>query len=178
MRLRRLLRQGHGEDGYTLIELLTVMVILTTILTALTALFMSGAKSELEQNRRYQAQQEARAALEQLRREVHCASGITATAGTPVSSITVALPAACPPTETSVVWSVVTSASGTGFQLNRAGVKVADNLTTQNAFTYYAPSASSLGKLHVNFPVNVHPSGASTTWTLVDDIVLRNTLRA
>ena len=178
MSLRRLLRQGRSEGGYTLIELLTVMVILTTVLTALTSLFIAGANSELLQNRKYQSQQEARAALERLRREVHCASGITATSGTPVASITVALPAACAPSETSVVWSVVTSGSGTGYQLNRAGVKVADNLSAQNVFTYYAPSASSLGRLHVSFPVNSHPAGGSTAWTLADDIVLRNTVRA
>jgi len=171
------LRRGREEGGYTLIELLIVMVILTIVLTALTILFVTGTRAELDSNRRYQAQHEARMALERLRREGHCASAITATSGVPTAAITMTLPAACPGSATSVVYAVSTSANG-GYALTRAGVLVADYLTQSNVFTYYAPSAASLGRLHVDFTVDVHPSGGSTSWHLVDDIVLRNTARA
>ena len=176
MRRLQFLRRGGREGGYTLIELLVVLVILTTVVTALTALYVSGANAEVQASRRSEAQQEARMAVERLRREVHCASAITP-AGTAVASVTVTLPAACPSPDTSVVWSTELVSSGR-YRLKRGSVVVADYLTSANVFTYTAPSAAALGKLHVNFPVNIDPSGGSPTWTLVDDIVLRNTTRA
>ena len=91
-RLRRL----RGDRGYTLVELLVVLAIFTTVVTALVSLFTSGAKAELDMNRRFEAQQNARLALDRMRRELHCASGITATPNTAVSSITVTLPSQCP----------------------------------------------------------------------------------
>ena len=81
-RLARLLR---GRRGYTLIELLAVMTIFLTIVTALTALFVTGAKAELESNRRFQAQQNARIAFDQMRREIHCGSALTFTSASSVS---------------------------------------------------------------------------------------------
>ena len=69
-RLRRL----RGERGYTLVELLVVLAIFTTVVTALVSLFTSGAKAELDMNRRFEAQQNARLALDRMRRELHCAT--------------------------------------------------------------------------------------------------------
>ena len=94
--IRERLRRLRGERGYTLVELLVVLAIFTTVVTALVSLFTSGAKAELDMNRRFEAQQNARLALDKLRRELHCSSGITATPGVAVSSITVALPSQCP----------------------------------------------------------------------------------
>lgn len=168
----KLVRRGDGEAGYSLVELMVVMVILATVLTALTTLFVSGTRAELDANRRFQAQQDARLALERLRREAHCASAIT----TPSGTLVLTLPAACPGPDTSVTYTVTTSS--VGFALQRAGVVVADFLTESNVFTYVPPSAASLGRLRVDFTVDVHPSGGSTSWHLVDDIVLRNTVRA
>ena len=53
-----LARVGSGRDagGYTLIELLGVLAIFLTIVTALTTLFISGSKAELDANNRFQAQ--------------------------------------------------------------------------------------------------------------------------
>ena len=177
MRRLQFLRRGGGEGGYTLIELLVVMVILTTILTAITSLYISGANAEVQASRRFEAQQEARMAVERLRRELHCASAITPAGASAVASVTVTLPAACPSPDTSIVWSTELVSSGR-YRLKRGSIMVADYLTSANVFTYTAPSTAALGKLHVSFPVNVHPSGGSPTWTLVDDIVLRNTTRA
>jgi hypothetical protein len=56
-------------------------------------------------------------------------------------------------------------------------VPIADYITTDDPFKYTAPSASSRGLLHVDFPVNVYPNEGWKRWRLVDDIVLRNTLR-
>ena len=56
---------------------------------------------------------------------------------------------------------------------------IADYITTAsgNAFTYTPNSATTRALLHVNFQVNINPNEGWKTWRLVDDIVLRNTLR-
>ncbi len=180
-RLRRL----RGERGYTLVELLVVLAIFTTVVTALVALFTSGAKAELDMNRRFEAQQNARLALDRMRRELHCASGITATPNTAVSSITVALPSQCPSSggsNISVVYDTSLVSAGR-YRVRRTvsgkTVVIADYITTAsgNAFTYTPNSPSTRALLHVDFYVNINPNEGWKTWRLVDDIVLRNTLR-
>jgi prepilin-type N-terminal cleavage/methylation domain-containing protein len=180
-----LARLRRDERGYTLVELLVVLAIFTTVVTALVSLFTSGAKAELDMNLRFQAQQNARLALDRMRRELHCASGITATPNTAVSSITVALPLQCPSSGGSAI-SVVYDASlvsANRYRIRRTvggtTVVIADYIKTPsgNVFTYTPQSASSRALLHVNFVVNINPNEGWKDWHLVDDIVLRNTLR-
>ena len=174
--MRRLCRRLRDQRGYSLVELIAVMAILMTILTALTTLFISGAKAELDSNRRFQAQQEARTAADRLRREVHCASNVTVTSA---ASITVSLPAHCPTAvggaTTNVVYDTA-QVSTNRFRLRRAGVRIADYLTVGNVFSYGKP-AGELGKLHLDFRVNTNPNEGWKTWRLQTDIVLRNTTR-
>jgi hypothetical protein len=61
--------------------------------------------------------------------------------------------------------------------LRRAGVRIADYITSPNAFTYTAPGIGTLGKLHLDLPVNVRANQTRETWKLAADIVLRNTTR-
>jgi Tfp pilus assembly protein PilW len=181
--IRRRLRRD--QRGYTLIELVVVLAIFMTIVTALVSLFTSGAKAELDMNRRFEAQQSARLALDRMRRELHCSSGITATPNTPVSSITVALPSQCPSSggvAVSVVYDTsLVSANRYKIRrtMNAKTVVIADYIRTANGkpFTYIPANASSRVILHVDFLVNVNPIEGWKDWHLVDDIVLRNTLR-
>ncbi len=173
-RLRRLLA---SERGYTLIELLQVTVILGVILAAITTLFVRASIAEVDMNRRFQAQQEARLAVDRMRREIHCASLVSPT-GTS-SSITVTLPSGCPTVggaPSTVVYDTLLVSAGR-YQLRRAGVRVADYVTAANVFTYTAQSTSGLGKLNVNLPVNLKPTDTGKEWRLDADIVLRNTTR-
>ena len=101
MTLPSLPAAGRQESGYSLVELIAVMSIFLLILTGLTTLFASGARAEMDLNRRFEAQQNARLALDKLRRELHCSSGIKATNDTPlpttpVTAIKVTLPSHCP----------------------------------------------------------------------------------
>jgi prepilin-type N-terminal cleavage/methylation domain-containing protein len=174
-RLRRLLA---SERGYTLVELLQVTLILGVVLGALTTLFVRASIAEVDMNRRFQAQQEARLAVDRMRREIHCASLITPTGSS--SAITVTLPAGCPTVggaATNVVYDTQLVSAGR-YQLRRAGIRVADYITSATVFTYAAQSTSSLGKLSVALPVNLKPSDTGKEWKLEADIVLRNTTRS
>jgi Tfp pilus assembly protein PilW len=179
----------RGEAGYGLVELIAVTTMFLIIMTALTTLFASGAKAELDLNRRFEAQQNARLALDKIRRELHCSNGITATndlalPATPVTAIKVSLAAHCPTaggTATTVVYdTALVSANRWELRRTKAGgptVRIADHLMNDDVFTYLAESTESRAKLHVDLPVNVNPNEGWKQWRLVDDIVLRNTLR-
>ena len=89
--LRKLRRHVTGQGGYNLIELLITVAILSTVVGALTVLFVQATNAEFDMNRRFQAQLAARQAIDKMRREIHCSSGITPTGAS--TSISVTLPA-------------------------------------------------------------------------------------
>ena len=177
----------RDRSGFTLVELLAVLAIFLVIVTALTTLFVSGSKAELDANHRFQAQQNARLALDRLRRELHCSSGVTNTTdrrltATPVSAIRVALLriARRPSAERrrSTTRPSRTAAAGGSLRVQGgSSIPIADYLVEDEVFTYTAASSDTRALLHVDFPVNVNPNEGWKTWRLVDDIVLRNTLR-
>jgi prepilin-type N-terminal cleavage/methylation domain-containing protein len=185
--LRCVFRRLRSRSGYTLIELVVVLSIFMIIVTALTQLFTSGARAELDMNRRFQAQQQARIALDRIRRELHCADSITpgtdADGDGSVTSISVSVPSQCPSAKGVAITVVYdTSSAGTNrWKVRRtqsgATIPIADYLTNNDVFKYTAPSSTSRGLLHVDFPVNIYPNEGWKQWRLVDDIVLRNTLR-
>ncbi len=182
-RLRRLLA---CEGGYSMIEVLQVMVILGVIVGALTALFVQASNAELDMNRRFQAQQQARVAVDRMRREIHCSNGISP-AGTS-ASIAVTVPSQCPTAggvpggpAITVTYRTVPVSSGR-FRLERqVGAApssiLADYIRVGDVFTYAVPTATSLGKLTVDLPINIQPPGSGSNWELVADMVLRNTTR-
>jgi prepilin-type N-terminal cleavage/methylation domain-containing protein len=184
--LRRLRRRCRvrGQAGYSMLELLMVMVILGTIIGAVTTLFVQAENAEFDMNRRYAAQQSARVAIDKMRREIHCASGITPT-GTS-SSISVTMPSQCPSVgggapggpPTTVTYDMNQVVAGQRYTLRRNSVVVADFSTLQNAFNYTAPvTGTSRGKLTVTLPINAKPGEPNKQWRLVADMVLRNTSR-
>jgi Tfp pilus assembly protein PilV len=172
LRLRRACLRARAEAGFTVPELLISMVILIVILTALTSILVTASRNQLEANRRFQVQVQARAGLADLRRELHCASvvtdtsGTSLTAGTAYSAITAQLGAACPSTSgaatTYSTWCTAASTLQTGdFALYRvtttttprptcatAGkVKWADYLTTSTPFCLPSSSVACSGVL-------------------------------
>ena len=188
--MRRLLRRLRADGGYTLVELIAVLAILMTVLTALTTLFVQGARAELEMNRRVEAQQGARLAADRMRRELHCANGVTLADADaivdPVTGqkiyrkITVNLPGYCKTAvggaATNVVYDTELVSDGR-YALRRAGVRIADYLTKEHVFSYVAPSSAARGRLHLDLPVNVTPDKPTKAWRLETNIVLRNTAR-
>jgi prepilin-type N-terminal cleavage/methylation domain-containing protein len=181
-RLATVARRLVCDRGYSLPEMLTVMVILGIVLGGLTAMFHAGVRAEVRANRELDAQQNARAALDRMRRELHCASAITASATTVSATLPGHCPSAVAATTTTVLYSFQ-NVSTSRYRLRRAvnggaAVTVADYLTTDNAFAYTAPSSSSLGRLSLDLQVNLKPNEGWKTWRLQTDIVLRNTTRS
>jgi prepilin-type N-terminal cleavage/methylation domain-containing protein len=183
-------RRLRGEEqGFSLIEMLTVMIIMSVVLTGLTTLFVQGSNAELDMNRRFEAQQDSRVALDKIRREIHCAQGAATTpASGEAPSITLDLPGQCPTAvgaaQTSVTWCSVLVSTGryklyrkVGVSCNATGVRWADYLTQANLFQYQAASSVSLAKVRVSFPIDVKSGDATPAYRLCDQIVLRNTLR-
>ena len=172
----------RDERGYTLIEMLTVLVIFGTVMSALMVLLVQGTGAEVDMNNRFQAQQNGRLALDKIRREAYCATAVTVSSA---SSVTLNLPCYCPTGNGSVTWCTVslgTSRYGlyrkAGATCDSTGVRWADYLTTANVFSYAAQSTTSLAKLSVDFPIDVKPSRPVDTYELKDDVVLRNSTRS
>jgi prepilin-type N-terminal cleavage/methylation domain-containing protein len=181
------------ESGFSLTEMLIVLAILGVVLAGLSQLFTSAMRSEVNQAKRFQAQQEARLALDGLRREIHCANKITSDGTTlavaadfPRSSIVINLGSYCTTSggsATDVTWCAL--GSGTRYALYRvvgttcsASVKKADYLTTSSVFSALVPAGSGAkAKLSIDLPVDADTSATGGVYRLQDDIVLRNTLR-
>ena len=191
------------EGGYSLVELLTVMAILGVVIGGISTLFVAGINSSADQTRRFQDQQNARLALNKMRREIHAACTVSnpSTYNTAESSITLYF-STCAAGSDTVTWC--TMGSGTRYGLYRivatsctgATAKFADYLTSPNIFTYLPPNShlgtlgggaaaittqdgsSSLPRLHVDLTVNEKTTNPRDGYHVVDDIAFRNGPRA
>jgi prepilin-type N-terminal cleavage/methylation domain-containing protein len=150
----------RSERGYTLVEMLTVLVIMGVVMGSLVTVFVSATNSEVDMNNRFQAQLNARLALDKMRREVHCASVATPTGSS--SSVTFTLPSGCKTGSGSITWCTRSVSTGR-YALYRVagsscsgGVKWADYLIASSTatvcsgalciFNYTAQSSTSLAK--------------------------------
>lgn len=185
-RFRALTRRLRGEGGFTLIELLASMAILMTVMGGLTTLMVSGTSAQIDMNRRFEAQTEARLGLDWFRRDVH--KSTCATTANPAATITVTS-GVCG-SGTTTTWCTVANGTGryglwrySGSACSGTGRKVSDYLTTANAFIYTAPSGSTalgtgqLAFVAITLDVNVTPSKPERVYSLTDKIVLRNSSR-
>jgi prepilin-type N-terminal cleavage/methylation domain-containing protein len=175
-------RLGRGEAGYSLVEMLTVMVIMSIVFTGITTLFVSGSKAQYDQDRRFQAQLNTRLALDKIRRDVHCASDVTPYA---TNAITLKLPSGC---GGDVSWCTVAVSGYTNrYRLYRqsgtscsaaSGLRVADYLSNAAAFPAFAHTVgcSCLASLRVDFVVSLKGSTVGA-YELTDTIYLRNSTR-
>jgi prepilin-type N-terminal cleavage/methylation domain-containing protein len=180
--IKRLRAIRQNERGYSLIEMLTVMVIMSIVFAGVTAVFVAGSKAQAEQDRRFQAQLATRFALDKIRRDIHCANDVTPYA---TSSVTLKI-SGC--TGGDVSWCTVAVSGFTGrYALYRqagtscsaAGTKIADYLTSASAFPAFAHTAGCgcLASLRVDFNVSVKSSATVDNYDLGDTIYLRNSTR-
>ena len=180
--MARRLRLRH-ERGFTLIELVVVMAMLGIVVTALSSVLIAATKAEEDMSRRFGSQINARIAVDQLRREIHCASSVTPTGSS--ASIAIVLGSRCPFNGGSTVrWCTVGSGSqyalyrSTGSTCSSADRKFVDYLTSGTIFTYTAQSTSSLAFLSISISINTKVASGRPDYRLTDDIVLRNSTRS
>jgi prepilin-type N-terminal cleavage/methylation domain len=179
--LRRLLRPARSEHGFTLVELLAVMVILSLVLTGVISLYLSGISTQARLTASFQTQTSLHVGLDRMRKDVHLACSQTAQSAT---SVTLSLPP-CDGTKM-VTWC--TQGSGSVYGLYRisgstcsGGVKLADYLTGGSIFSYLAQNSPvnsfALPRLHVDLTVNPTPTKSAARYHVVDDLVFRNGVR-
>jgi prepilin-type N-terminal cleavage/methylation domain-containing protein len=170
------------EAGYSLIEMLVVMVIMSIVFAGVTAVFVAGSKAQAEQDRRFQAQLSTRLALDKIRRDIHCASNVSPYA---TNSVTLTI-TGC--SGGNISWCTVAVAGYTnryalyrraGTSCSSAGTKIADYLTTGTAFPAftYTAGCGCLASLRVSFKVSVKGSTTVAAYELTDTIYLRNSVR-
>jgi prepilin-type N-terminal cleavage/methylation domain-containing protein len=170
----------RGEAGYSLVEMITVMMIMSVVFAGVTTVFVAGSKAQAEQDRRFQAQQNTRLALDKIRKDIHCATDVTPFQ---TNLVTIKLPAGC---GGDVSWCTVAVA---GFQSRYAlyrqaggscgssGTKFADYLTSATAFPAFAHTTGSLASLDVDFVVSLKGSSIGA-YELNDTVYLRNSSRS
>lgn len=174
----------RSEQGYSLVETVVVLAILGTVMGSLTGLFVTGTRAEVDLNKRFETQLNARLALTKVRRDVHCASSAAATDTT----VTLTLESFCRTGSGPVTWCVVPITSDrhglfrkTGSTCDATGVKWADYLTPLTTpftfFSYTPQSATSLAKVNVDIPVDADVDDPSPAYRLQDAFVLRNSER-
>ena len=181
-----------NERGYSLVELLVTMVILSVVVGGLSTVFISGSSAQVRLDERFRAQQNSRLALDRLRVDIHCATAAQAQTINTYPGIKLN-ETSCYPTTPTVSYCVIqTSASPLRYGLYRATgtgatdctasdttrVLIADYLTSTSVFTTAAIPQYSLQTVGVDIKVGV--DSASTTknaYELTDSIVARNSTR-
>jgi prepilin-type N-terminal cleavage/methylation domain-containing protein len=158
----RVRRAAEAQGGFTLPEVLVVLAIVGIVIVGITQLFTSALKSQTDQTRRANAQQDARVALDQLRRELHCASALSYNSA---SSITVTLPSYCSSSPATTLSAAVTLPSATIPVAATAKFNSAANTISFGS----SGTVACTGKTATSFTgcsggtAGTYPSGASVT---------------
>jgi len=150
----------NGKKGFSLIEMMVVVVILGLIVLGLVTFFTGGVRSWISGQSQLEAQRNARQAMDIMVREIREGKAYSGTA----TSITVDIPALGSDPEGSVTY---TWAGTIGDPINREGNPLIDNVKTVS-FASTDPS-----KVHIILEVDVDADG-NPDITLDTDINLRN----
>jgi prepilin-type N-terminal cleavage/methylation domain-containing protein len=190
------LRLGH-ERGYSLVEMLIVMVLMGIVMASLTTIFVSGSRAQNQLNRYFEAQQEARVALDKMRGDVHCAWAAQATTslnGYPAVKLN---DGSCYASTPTISWCIVPSTQSAGryalwrSTIYNANTCTASDTTKVHVADYLMPVGSpasannilttptiayqGLQTVGVDFKVNsTANSKGSVTYELTDSLVTRN----
>jgi type II secretory pathway pseudopilin PulG len=191
------MRRLCGEIGYSVFEMIVVCAILGIVMTGITTVFVNGSHAELQNNYRFQAQQSARLALDQLRLDVRsaCAANVPATSKLLLTYVPSGDPTMCGAVTASatypkVVFCALTSPTvSTSYALYRStatdntctaanGKLIGDRLTTNNLFSTAATiPVGQFQTVNVTLPVSYKEQTYGAPYTLGQTITLRNTVR-
>ena len=174
----------------TLIELLTTMSILAFVLSGIIVMFVSGLHAEVNMNQRFQAQQNARLALTNLRNEIGSACSVSVPAANAGALLQLGEGCTNGVSSSTVSWCAASSNDLAPFGLYRqvgtscasaTGARRADSLKCAGTTTCPTPvfqrsTASSAQRplVTVTFPVEANLTNDSGLYTLTDTIMARN----
>jgi type II secretory pathway pseudopilin PulG len=167
----------RSESGTSIVELLTAMTILGTVVGALTGLFVTGVKSQVDLSDRVQAQNGAVTALSRIRRDVNCASAWSGGSGATSMSLTTTCVAGG-----TVSWCTTQTATNRYALRRRATAGtcgtgdplVADWLRTGSVFAYQDSTTGGLLKSKIRATLEMRAPKMRASYTLCDVLVLRN----
>ena len=166
----------QNQKGFSLIEMMVVVVILGVIVLALVTFFTGGTKSWVAGQSQLKAQREARQAIDRMVREIREGNEIKSNSDS--YSVTVYIPPF--PLEGIAERYVFYALSGTTMQ--RDGNPLIDNVQIdgESIFKYYNndgtevnPPNSTVSKVHINLKVDVDKD-SNPDITLNTDVNLRN----
>ena len=166
----------QNQKGFSLIEMMVVVVILGVIVLALVTFFTGGTKSWVAGQSQLKAQREARQAIDRMVREIREGNEIKSNSDS--YSVTVYIPPF--PIEGIDERYVFYALSGT--TLKRDGNPLIDNvqINGESIFKYYNndgtevnPPDSTVSKVHINLKVDVDKD-SNPDITLNTDVNLRN----
>ncbi len=166
------------ERGFSLVELVIVMFLLSILLAGLSNLFVSGLRASSDTSARTAGQGNIQTAVNRLEFELRCSSGATVpNAGIANSSVTVTLPTQCVHATGQYTWCV---SGGSllrywGATCTGTGQAFADGVTTPTPFTLVSVSGE-LPQLQINLTVNL-AGRASDAVSISDAITMRNAAR-
>ena len=143
----------NNQKGFSLIEMMVVVVILGLIVLGLVTFFTGGTKSWVAGQYQLKAQREARQAIDRMVREIREASEVTTNTDTKIIFNT--------PWETGVTYEL------SGNTINRNSNPLINNVSNLD-FDY-----PSLSKVHILLEVDVDDDG-NPDITLNTDVNLRN----
>ena len=194
---RKAISSARDERGYTLVELIIVMLILLIVIGGLADAFASATKAEVDQSNRASDQQSARQALERMRLDIHCALSVQpATAivngGGTTTGYLLTLPQpnpGCPGVQTggaaSVQWCTVQEGANR-YKLYRSTIDCTvpadatfqvDYVTQANIWPTSTCIPGEYPTVSVDMPVNRNPvTRPGRTYDLTDSIAIRNSL--
>ncbi len=171
-----------NQKGFSLIEMMVVVVILGLIVLGLATFFTGGVKSWVAGQSQLEAQRNARQAMDRMVREIREGKEVKSGSGI---NITVAIPEFKNGTSTIPAYEVTYSLSDT--TIKRGATPLIDNvlkISGEDIFEYYDSSGIkydspdgtillSISKIHINLKVDVDKDGNPDV-TLNTDVNLRN----
>ena len=174
---RNYLKENH--KGFSLIELMVVVGILSLIILGLVTFFTGGARSWIAGQSQLKAQREARQVMDRMVKEIRVGKEIIAGSDT---SVTVKIPAFDTDGNITSYGNVIYALYG-GNTIQRDSNPLIDNVLNESGepiFRYYNntgaevnPPDSSVSKIHINLKVDVDDDSRPDI-TLNSDIDLRN----